>query len=106
MLRVLRVLRAGAVAVAVARRASALEPASASSAAPDGTLTLSPRGFDGGLLQLDVGVSTAAPGSRLLVAFRCVPCARISATFAENVLNASVPSQLVGGRHRRTIVLV
>jgi hypothetical protein len=79
MLRVLRVLRAGAVAVAVARRASALEPASASSAAPDGTLTLSPRGFDGGLLQLDVGVSTAAPGSRLLVAFRCVPCARISA---------------------------
>jgi hypothetical protein len=98
----LRALRTGAIAVAVARRASALEPA-ASSAAPAGTLTLSPRGFDGGLLQLDVGVSFAAPGSRLLVAFRCVLCARI---IADNVLNASVPLQLVGGRHRRTIVLV
>jgi hypothetical protein len=73
----LRALRAGAIAVALTRRASALE----ASPAPTGALTLSPRDFDGdsGLLQLDVGVSFAPPGSRLLVAFRCVFCARISA---------------------------
>lgn len=76
----LRVLRAGAIAVVLARRASALE-AVASSDAPTGTLVLSPRDFDAesGQLQLDVGVSFAPPGSRLLVAFRCVLCARVSA---------------------------
>jgi hypothetical protein len=65
----LRTLRVGAVAAALARRASA------ALAAPAGTLTLSPRAFDGGsgLLQLDVGVSFAALGSRLLVALRCAP---------------------------------
>ena len=64
-----------AAALSVALRAGALAPALAQSAPAAGTLTLSPRTFDGdsGLLQLDVKVSPASPGSRMLVAFRCAP---------------------------------
>ena len=69
-------LRVGATAaLSLPQRAGALNPVQAQYEPTARALTLSPRSFDGdsGLLQLDVKVSFAPPGSRMVVAFRCAP---------------------------------
>ena len=69
-------LRVGATAaLLLPQRAGALNPGPAQYAPTARALTLSPHSFDGdsGLLQLDVKVSFAPPGSRMVVAFRCAP---------------------------------
>jgi hypothetical protein len=99
---------AATAALSLALLAGAFGPATAQTAPTAGALSLSPRTFDGdsGLLQLDVKVSVAPSGSRLLVAFRFAP--RGAAQQCEQQVTRVVSSslQLGGERTRRAIVLV